>query len=383
MAQSVGEDREKAKSSGDCRTLTAMGRRRPVLWQSVVIVALGLACSSPPVESRARTARLPARLTDQEFWRLSASSSEPGGYFRAQNITNITSNELGFEYVIPDLLARAKTGGVYLGVGPEQNYTYMAALEPALAVIFDVRRGNLDLQLMYKAIFELSKDRADFVSMLFAKPRPDGLTTGSSASALFNAFARSTTSEALYRQNLGAIEDHLTKTHALPLPADDLKGIEDVYETFYWNGFSIRSSPTYADLMTATDEAGVPRSYLATEANFAFLKDLEARNLVVPVVGNFAGPKAIRAIGAYLKAQGATVSAFYLSNVEQYLYQDGLWEDFCRNVATLPLDASSTFIRSSSGGRGFGGGFRGGFGRGFVSSLGKMAEESSACRQGG
>jgi hypothetical protein len=69
------------------------------------------------------------------------------------------------------------------------------------------------------------------------------------------------------------------------------------------------------------------RSYLSTEANFAVLKDLQSRNLVVPVVGNFGGPKAIRAIAQYLKSRGATVAAFYLSNVEQYLQQDGLWTD--------------------------------------------------------
>jgi hypothetical protein len=34
-----------------------------------------------------------------------------------------------------------------------------------------------------------------------------------------------------------------------------------------------------------------------------------------------------------------------LSNVEQYLRQDNLWQRFCENVATLPLDDASVFIR--------------------------------------
>ena len=118
------------------------------------------------------------------------------------------------------------------------------------------------------------------------------------------------------------------------------------------------------------------RSYLASEDAFLLLKDLQARNLVVPVVGDFGGPRAIRAIGAYLKSIGATVSTFYLSNVEQYLVQDGKWDAFCRNVSSLPLDGASTFIRSQSGGGG------GGFGRGgnFVNTLGAMAAEVQACR---
>src|SRR5207248_5342781 len=113
---------------------------------------------------------------------------------------------------------------------------------------------------------------------------------------------------------------------------------------------------TYADLMTADDGNGENRSYLANEENFAFVKDLEARNLVVPVVGDFGGPKAIRAVARYLKSVDAMVSAFYLSNVEQFLVQDGKWDIFCSSVATLPVDETSAFIRSGRGRGGFGGG---------------------------
>jgi hypothetical protein len=244
----------------------------------------------------------------------------------------------------------------------------MTALRPRFAVIFDIRRGNFDLQLMYKAIFELSKDRADFVSLLFSKPRPAGLGPSSTVDQIFNAFGGSATGDDLYARNLAAIKRHLLTTRGLPLPAQDLQGIDAVYRAFYLGGYYVRSSPSYWDLMTATDQSGTKHSYLATEAGFAWLKDLQTRNLVVPVVGDFGGPKAIRAIGAYLKARGATATAFYLSNVEQYLYQDGKAQFFCQNVAALPLDASSTFIRSSSGGGG-----------GFVNTLGAMAAETRNC----
>jgi len=316
------------------------------------------------------SAGVPERLSDQAFWRLSSDSSEPGGFFRSQDITNLTSNELWMQFVIQDLISRTRPGGVYLGVGPEQNFTYIAAVRPAMAVIFDIRRGNLDLQLMYKAIFELSSDRADFIAMLFSKPRPPGLTAASTAQQLFAAFASSASSEPIYQANVKAIDERLVKTHALPLSAQDLAGLDAVYQTFYWNGFAVRPSPTYAELMLSTDAAGVARSFLSSEDRFAFIKDLESRNLVIPVVGNFEGPKAIRAIGAYLRSIGGTVSAFYLSNVEQYL---GSWEAFCRNVASLPLDGHSTFIRSAQGG-GFGPG------GGFVSSLGAMADEVKGCQ---
>ena len=125
--------------------------------------------------------------------------------------------------------------------------------------------------------------------------------------------------------------------------------------------------------MSATDESGRPRSYLASEESFRFLKDLETRNAIVPLVGDFSGSKALRAVAAYLKQKGAIVSAFYLSNVEQYLGAPGAMAAFCGNVAALPLDEASTFIRSYRGG--------GSSGRGrtsgprFTNTLGAMAAE--------
>ena len=329
-------------------------------WWLAGLLALGVAFVPVP-----RGAEPPSRLADREFWQIVTDASEPNGYFRSDTLT---SNELGFQRVIPELVALVKPGAAYLGVGPEQNFTYMAALRPAIAIILDIRRGNLHVHLMYKALFEMAKDRADFVSMLFSKPRPAGLGPASTAGELFAAFGPSQASEALYQRNLKAIQARLTTTHGLPLSAGDLAGIEYVYGAFFRNGFAVRPSPTYAELMTRTDGTGVNRSYLASEAGFAFLKDLQSRNLVVPVVGDFGGPKAIRAIGAFLKKRGDTVSAFYLSNVEQYLRQDGKWTAFCRSVATLPIDASSTFIRSSGAGYG-----------GFVSSLGAMTAETRTC----
>jgi hypothetical protein len=79
------------------------------------------------------------------------------------------------------------------------------------------------------------------------------------------------------------------------------------------------------------------------------MKDLERRNALVPIVGDFTGPKALRAIGDFARKRGTTISAFYVSNVEEYLRQDHTWQTFCANVATLPIDDASTFIRAVRG----------------------------------
>ena len=328
-----------------------------------------------------RTPSLPDRLANREFWRVMSDLSEPNGFFHSDNLL---SNELRMQHVIPNLVRTVTPAEAYMGVGPEQNFTYIAALRPRIAFIVDVRRGNLHLHLMYKALFELSKNRVEFVSRLFSRARPPGLDDHSTPDAIFTAFEQAETSEALYKRNLAAIKERLTADRGLPLPADDIRGIEAVYNAFYVHGPLIQyrttlmygtwNMPTYTELMTATDADGEARGYLASEERYAFVRELHSKNLLIPIVGNFAGPKAIRAVANYLKARGATVSAFYVSNVEQYLGRDGSWPAFCANVATLPLDEKSTFIRAVRTGRYTGGG-------GLSPQLVNIVSEVSGCRR--
>jgi hypothetical protein len=363
-------------------------RRMPV-----AVLALLLAWSGSAAWQTSRPAAalvdLPVRLADQEFWRLTETMSEQGGTFHSDNFV---SNEGRFQTVIPELVTRVRPGGVYLGVGPEQNFTYMSAVRPRMAFIVDIRRGNLQEHLLYKALLEMSSDRADFLGRLFARPRPAGLGQSSTPEQLFDAYDVATSSDTRYRDNLKAVLDWLGTKHGFGLHPEDIQGIGYIYRTaFYADGPALgytltgqpraqfaNGVPTYAQLMTMEDGTGHQRSFLASEQNFAYLKDLETRNLVVPVVGDFGGTRTLRAVGKYIRERGATVNVFYLSNVEQYLRQDGKWETFCANVASLPIDGSSTVIRSiRSGGPGFGS-RRVGFGM-FTSSLAGMQAETRAC----
>jgi hypothetical protein len=349
--------------------------RSRIVLAVVSVFATALLAGWPPVS--ARRADLPAKLSDKEFWDLSEAISEPNGQFQSDNFL---SNERGYQIVVPELIQTAKPGRVYLGVGPEQNFPYILALKPQLAIIFDVRRGNLHEQLLYKALFEMSDNRADFLGRLFSRKRPDGLTTTSTVEALMAAYQTVPPSEELYQANLQAVSDWLTKKHGFALHDDDLPGIDYVYKTAFFNGgpnltYSMAgrgangrgggNMGTYAEIQSLTDGAGVNRGFLGSEENWLAMKGFETRNLLVPATGDFGGPKAIRAAGKYLKEHGAVVSAFYLSNVEQYLNR-ALTEDvFLCNVAQLPLDEFSTFIFTGAGrnGQGFGGGGGGG-GRG-------------------
>ena len=360
-------------------------RERSSALKTVLLLLLPitavLAVSSP---SRA-VETLPSRLSDEAFWHMVTSFSEEGGYFRFENFL---SNELAFQVVIPALRETTKPDGVYLGVGPEQNFTYMAGIQPKMAFILDIRRQNLIVHLMYKALFELSSDRAEFLSRLYARKRPSGLDATSTAAALFDAYGSLETSPDLEQKTLTEIKDLLIKEHKFDLTGDDLGTIGYVYMVFVQAGPLLDYSfgglgagwgtPTYADLMVATDGQGQNRSYLAAEENFLMVRDMEKKNLIIPLVGDFAGPKAIRAVGDYLKEHDAVVTAFYTSNVEQYLFQQGEdWRRFYSNVATLPMDSSSRFIRSVNGNF-----VQNGFRSRFQSVLGSMADLIEAFQEG-
>ena len=324
--------------------------------QSLVVACLCVCLSGAAflgIRAQVVPDTLPSQLGDREFWALVTESSEPDGFFRSDNLV---SNERTYQEVVPELKRRALPNGVYLGVGPDQNFTYIAALHPRMAFIVDIRRGNMLQHLYYKALVEMASDRADFLSRLFSRERPEGIDALWTAADLLDAFGEVDASQERYQKNLGDIKKWLTERHGFALSADDLRGIEYVASAFFAEGPWLRYSfpsprlapvfPTYSDLQVAGDGHGVNYSYLASEENFQALRDFERRNLIVPVIGDFAGEKALRAVGKYVATHGGTVNYFYTSNVEQYLFQNDAYRRYYANVATLPLAAQSTFIRS-------------------------------------
>lgn len=295
----------------------------------------------------------PGSIDDATFWRLFTGCSEPDGYFRSDNLL---SNERAFQDVIPALQDTVPPGRAYIGVGPEQNFTYMVALRPAIAFIVDIRRQNALLHLLYKALIEMSPDRVEFVSRLFSRPEPSGARSRPTPEALFHSFALEEPSQELFDENLRGVISHLQTRHGFPLTEADRRAIEYVYTAFYEGGPGLVYSmgarrggparfPTYAELMEATDRQGTNHAYLASEENYQALRELESNNLVIPVVGDFAGQKALRAVARYLAAHRLTVGAFYESNVEFYLFQGGRQPAFVSNLRALPLDGRSTLIR--------------------------------------
>jgi hypothetical protein len=294
------------------------------------------------------------RIGTKEYVALIQQLSEEPGFFDSDNLV---SNESSYLQISGSLEKLATKGGVYLGVGPEQNFTYIAKTRPRLAILLDIRRQNQLYHLLFKSLFERSRNRSEYLANLFSRSKPrKPVRADGDINALLLEFEKTTPSERLYRKNLNEALAFIRQNCQFPIHDKDAGTIEGIYREFFdqqldirFRSFgrpSFRFYPSFKDIVLERDPEGKFGNYLNSEADFQFIKQMHSRNLIVPVVGDFAGPKALRKVGEYLKGLGETVSVFYVSNVEFYLIRNGVFDRFAENVQELPLSDQSLFIRA-------------------------------------
>ena len=300
-----------------------------------------------------------AAETQSSFAAQIAALSEPGGYF---DTDNLISNERSYLHVLSDLRRGNVRGGAYLGVGPDQNFSYIAAIRPSMAVILDVRRDNLLLHLLFKALFATSRTRVEYLALLFGREVPEPTAPWQQRSIeeiAAHLDAARVPAQSAMDVGRSKIAERI-KSFGVPLSPQDLQTIDRFHRRFAEAGLGLlfqstgrapqAYNPTYRQLLLETDDGGRQSNFLATEDAFQFLKALQARDLVIPVVGDFGGPKALTAIAKFLADRNERVSAFYTSNVEFYLFRNGTFPTFVANVGRLPRAPHAVIIRSVFGG---------------------------------
>jgi hypothetical protein len=300
-------------------------------------------------------------LSTTEFVRLIRDFSEEGGYFLSDNFT---SSEDSYLTIVDKMKELGVTGGAYIGVGPEQNFTYIAKVRPRIAFIVDIRRQAMIQHLMYKAIFQLSPTRAQFLSLLLSRPMPAGKDVGVNASLdeILTFFAGIPADNKSYAENLSEIRKTIQEDFQFSLSAEDQASLEYIYQNFRTWGFEVgfdtgirgrrgfSRSPNLRQLLAKRDLNGRQGNFFASTDDYDFVRSLQRKNLIIPVVGDFAGKKALAAVAAYLRKCKLTVSVFYVSNVEMVLLDWGSIEqfaDFVKNVKKLPADDRTLLIRST------------------------------------
>ncbi|RLB62885.1 MAG: hypothetical protein DRI90_08060 [Deltaproteobacteria bacterium] len=298
-----------------------------------------------------RTAR---PLSTHHFRQLVETLSEPDADFFSDNFI---SNETSYLQITDALGEHVSQGGVYLGVGPEQNFTYIALTKPSRAYIVDVRRDNMVHHLLFKAAFDTARSRSEFLTLLTGRPYDDQTprpADGSIDQVLAHAERLPATQES-YEQVHRKLLSRIEGVYGFELDATDSRSLQRSHRAFFSDGLdirfklrdqAIRKYPSLRELLTASDPRGRQQGFLATEDAFRFVQRMQRENRIIPLVGDFAGDRAMPGLAAHLAEERLTVSSFYVSNVEQYLMGDGVWWKWRRNIAALPTDDRSVFIRA-------------------------------------
>ena len=332
-------------------------------WSLLLLtLAVSSACPRAVVQDAQRpdlAQKLSASLSPAEFSQLIQDLSEKGGNYHSDNFV---SNETSYLHVLGTLREMDISGGAYLGVGPEQNFTYIAKLRPRIAFIVDIRRQAMIQHLLYKAVFHGAANRAEFLAGLLCRPLEGAAVPPEDApiERLLDSFDRPPAPPDVFEANLARIRRIIQQEFRFPLSARDQEelkaisltfrreGLEISYQTRLTDTGGLKGFPTLEDLILQPDLNGDLGSFLATEEDFLFVRDMQRRNLIIPLVGDFAGPRALAGIGLFLKRNGCRVRAFYTSNVEQFLFKKNVFGAFVGNVRKLPIDEDGVFIRAFS-----------------------------------
>jgi len=333
--------------------------RRPWVGSLAVILALATVVTVYGQQAQRRASQALSPISAGEFSRIVQQFSEEGGYFQSDNFT---SNETAYLHIVSRLKEVGVSDGAYIGVGPEQNFTYIAKIRPSIAFIVDIRRQAMIQHLMYKAIFHHAETRAQFLAWLFSEPIPGrtALSADVPVEDLIEYITMSPATQEAFEANFATLRRTIEREFRLPLSPGDLESLRYVYSAFFHANlrisfrFGTRGFPSawrggfpgFRDLILATDENGNKGNFLASEADYQFVRSLHRQNRIIPVVGDFAGPKALASVGEYLRKNRYTVSAFYTSNVEQFLFGNDVYGRFAENVRKLPITDNSVFIRA-------------------------------------
>jgi hypothetical protein len=244
-----------------------------------------------------------------------------------------------------------------VGVGPDQNFSYIARVRPRYAFILDIRRQNMLQHLLFAALLARADDPYQYLCLLFSRSCPSTTPEGArrGIELTLQAVERAPSSEATFAANLKAVYHHIGGPLQLSLRAEDRGHIHNIYRTFFEEQAELRFStfgrpasyhPTFRRLLMARSPSGRFGSFLDSPEDYRFVRDLSRSQRIVPVVGDFGGPHALRAIGGWVRAHGLTVSAFYTSNVEFYLMRNHAFERFVANLRELPSRPESVLIRA-------------------------------------
>ena len=299
--------------------------------------------------------RAPA-LTDQVFGQWLEQCSERGQDFISDNWV---SNEMAYADHLDYLRRTVPAGSVFIGVGPEQNFSYLAAVPFRYAFIVDVRRDNLLQHLYYKVLFEECPTPQQWLAALCSR-RYDPSWERSSYADWLEAVGRAPIDPGQaplflerFRRRAGQLNFGLRDS--------DQKFLARLQSEFAAKGLEVRfeyrlpkpdepTFPAFREVLLARDPAGHYGCFLASQTGYGRVRGMQQENRIIPVVGDFGGRRTFGEIACLLRRQNLKVGLFYASNVEFYLmprrFPGAKMENFVWNLECLPTTSASLLLRT-------------------------------------
>jgi hypothetical protein len=197
----------------------------------------------------------------------------------------------------------ADRGGVYVGVGTDQNYTMAAWAQAEVIVLMDFDTVVVDLHNVYKLAFLMANDAEDFIQ--------------------------------LWHKKDSRLEARIEEVW--PDKAERKK---------YHRAWRISRALVWGRLRKVRrimKKAGTPH-WLNEPAQFQWLVDMFKANRIYMVRGDLTAEWTVLDIAKAAKAAEIPVRVLYVSNAEAYFrpYPAG----YKRNMAALPMDDKSVIIRT-------------------------------------
>lgn len=286
-----------------------------------------------------------------EWARLTVDASEASGYFFSENLVSNESEYLS----AADALMQLPEGLAYVGVGPEPMLSYLGLVDTPLAFVVDIRRDNARLHYLYRGIFESAETRYEWLSLLLGRPYRKYRAPGASASIneIVREVEAQAPTEAGFRWAHQLVQRSLDRlpAHLLPCDRECVRRIHRCFWrsgtkiTFQLRGLRLRRYPTLESQLRASSPDGRQLGFLADEGTFRRVTVHQRASRIVPIVGDISGSALLRTC-AVLRARALRVGAIYISNVEQYLFENDHWTAWVDHLKQVPAHDDAILIRS-------------------------------------
>ncbi len=264
---------------------------------------------------------------------------------------NLMTNEDSIASIVDQISKEVPKGQVYLGVGPDQNYSLMAQVEPSYGFILDYRKKNQLLHLFQKALVEISADQQTYLENFWGRNFPELPLGLNDLENRLKTIAHQPVNESLLQSTKEKVRKTISKWNLLN--EQEFQEIATIQSRLAGPGpdarfLALKMYPTLGSLITMPSRSGQPSHWLGSEPSYACIRRLHVSSRILPIVGDWAATGSIRRLSGYLKSNQLQVGCIYMSDVEFFLLRGGLFQKYIEKLAELPLHPDSRIIRTST-----------------------------------